>query len=104
VALQKIESRGPQPGERSEPEPLSNQPLGPEIGFVPSTSPEPSPFDPVPAGSDPRPLAPGPASEASLAPGPASEASLAPGPASEASLAPEIGFVLQPLPSRPPRP
>jgi hypothetical protein len=58
VALQKIESRGPQPSARSEPEPLSNQPPGPEIGFVPSTSPEPSPFDPVPAGSDPRPPAP----------------------------------------------
>ena len=49
VAFQKIESSTPQPGEHSEPEPLSNQPPGPENGFVPSTPPEPSPSGPVPA-------------------------------------------------------
>src|ERR1035437_7834172 len=53
AALQKIESRAPQPGERSEPlspdprppEPPPNQPLSSGIGFVPSIPP--APIDPV---------------------------------------------------------
>ncbi len=61
VALQKIESRAPQPDPPSEPEPLSNQPPAPEIGFVPSIPLEPSPaapFSPIlalpPTSSHPR--------------------------------------------------
>jgi hypothetical protein len=71
LALQKIEPLAPQPdGTRDptpSPEPPPDQPLSPEIGFVPSTPPEAS-ADP---GLDPqtqresRPT-PGPASEASL--------------------------------------
>jgi hypothetical protein len=59
VALQKIESRAPQPDQPSEPEPLSNQPPTPEIGFVPSIPPQPSPSGPLPADS---PLPPPPIS------------------------------------------
>ena len=62
LALQKIESRAPQPGPPSEPEPLLNQPSAPEIGFVPSIPPQPPSFAPSPATP-----ALGPASEASPA-------------------------------------
>ena len=48
MALQRIESRAPQPDPPSEPEPLSDQPPAPEIGFVPSIPPQPSPSDPFP--------------------------------------------------------
>jgi hypothetical protein len=50
VALQKIESSAPQPDPPSEPEPLSNQALAQEIGFVPSIPPQPPSPGPVPAG------------------------------------------------------
>jgi len=50
LALQKLQPRAPQPNQPSEPEPLSNQPPAPEIGFVPSTPPQASPTVPFPAG------------------------------------------------------
>ena len=52
VALQKIESRAPQPSQPGEPKPLSNQPPAPEIGFVPSI---PVPATPTLSGSVPLP-------------------------------------------------
>jgi hypothetical protein len=64
LALQKIASDAPPPDPSSDPEPLSDQPPAPAIGFVPSPPPEPAP-EPAP---DPGPClpTPGPASEASL--------------------------------------
>jgi hypothetical protein len=70
---------GPWPRERSEPEILSNQPPGPEIGFVSS----------IPPG--PWPLAPGPASEAS------------PNPCQISHLAPKLGSFRQFPPAPGPR-
>ena len=78
LALQKIESRAPQPDEPTEPAPdpgpwppapgpASEASLAPGIGFVPSIPPPPSPTVPFPADPGPRPSAPGPASEASPA-------------------------------------
>jgi hypothetical protein len=46
AALQKIESLAPKPGPPGQPQPLSNQPTTPGIGFVPPTSPEPLPATP----------------------------------------------------------
>jgi hypothetical protein len=56
AALQKIESRAPQPDQPSQPEPLSNQPPAAEIGFDPSIPPEPSSSDPLPSGPGRSPL------------------------------------------------